>query len=599
VRALREMADAIGAERAMSGATVEVGRAALVATLRERIGASPELARYLATIQEGNPMSAPLGRGPGASLTRNAGPVFRAAYLIRAAQRLRGADDPAAQKDQENRHFRQHQAAQTARELGAMRLDAAQAAYGRTLGWYAQDDARTTPECRAADGKNFDVRHPPAIGLPGVGPHHGCRCTPGAPHAGAAFLAAGTAPDTLPGTTRTTEREPIVAVSRNPGTAVELVSGDTSPLSTSTTSNWVARRGGLPGRVRAIARAIKRRNPSWPLSRCIAVAINMVKWSAATGDVKGFPGRQNERPDTVAAHAAAAAHWEAMKGSAGGPRRSRSKAKALAAEIGLQAALDLAMVVAETRGRILDFAAEIGTPAAIELAGKPVYRYRHGWIPLAGAEISATHRRHADAIAAKDAKGAKAHARSLSDHDLRGVDAEMTRRAARRGKPGHTTANHRAVKAEVARRGGVKDLKAAQDARIRSATKERTAADIAETRRQRAIWERRPSRTVSQATPTELAVQTGSTPVRSAGDGPRVTENAAAPSNWDTAEQRRRWARSGVAMSDGSFPIPNVAFLRKAISAYGRAGNKPKAKAHIIKRARALGATNLLPEGWS
>ena len=107
-------------------------------------------------------------------------------------------------------------------------------------------------------------------------------------------------------------------------TVLDLVSGDTSPFSSSTTSNWVARRGGLPGRVRAIARAIKRKNPSWSLSRCIATAINAVKYSAATGDAKGLPGRQNEKPDTVAAHGAAAARWEAMKASAGGGKRKRA-----------------------------------------------------------------------------------------------------------------------------------------------------------------------------------------------------------------------------------------------------------------------------------
>lgn len=47
-----------------------------------------------------------------------------------------------------------------------------------------------------------------------------------------------------------------------------------------------------------------------------------------------------------------------------------------------------------------------------------------------------------------------------------------------------------------------------------------------------------------------------------------------------------------------SFPIPNVEYLKKAIRAYGRAKNPAAAKKHIIARARALGATKLLPSSW-
>lgn len=66
----------------------------------------------------------------------------------------------------------------------------------------------------------------------------------------------------------------------------------------------------------------------------------------------------------------------------------------------------------------------------------------------------------------------------------------------------------------------------------------------------------------------------------------------------DTAS-RRKLAKAGAAMPDGSFPITNVASLRDAIHAVGRANNPAAAKAHIIKRARALGATRFLPPGWA
>jgi hypothetical protein len=61
---------------------------------------------------------------------------------------------------------------------------------------------------------------------------------------------------------------------------------------------------------------------------------------------------------------------------------------------------------------------------------------------------------------------------------------------------------------------------------------------------------------------------------------------------------RQAMASRGTALPDGSFPIPNVGYLKRAIRAFGRAGNKPRAKAWIIRRARALGQTSLLPEGW-
>lgn len=66
-----------------------------------------------------------------------------------------------------------------------------------------------------------------------------------------------------------------------------------------------------------------------------------------------------------------------------------------------------------------------------------------------------------------------------------------------------------------------------------------------------------------------------------------------------TAEQRRQLAKKGFALPDGSYPIENKQDLQNAIRSIGRT-NKPKAqvKRHIIKRARALGATDMLPQDW-
>jgi hypothetical protein len=63
-----------------------------------------------------------------------------------------------------------------------------------------------------------------------------------------------------------------------------------------------------------------------------------------------------------------------------------------------------------------------------------------------------------------------------------------------------------------------------------------------------------------------------------------------------TPEQRRQLAKEGKAMPDGSYPIINVADLRNAIQAFGRAKNKGPVAQHIKRRARALGAESELPK---
>lgn len=414
-RAIAGFLEAAGTSYASS----QVSQAGIAAELI-KLGVPDKAARLLVELDAARPLGPASGirqLGAGgladqAAAEHDRAPDYRAAYLVAAGQRVRDHDpDGDSQLGKEDQFFRQHQAAQQARELGAMRIDAARLAYGRVLGWNAKLDERTTEECAAADGKNFDPEHPPVIGLPGL-THINCRCQVGPPHEGAPMLAASsdTGPIALavnvvnpnfeakhprgPAGTSTggkfapsgtgdkaaTPRKPrdktdsaIVwgtprlsalndaqmkrlsdlldgarigdprvvalqnavarerrrrgkktakpeakpaakAMTSDPGQAVELVSGDTSPFSTSKTSNWVAKAGGLPGRVRAIARAVKRKNPEWTLSHCIAVALNAVKYSAATGDSK-LPGRQNERASTVAAHGAAVAHWSAMKAS--------------------------------------------------------------------------------------------------------------------------------------------------------------------------------------------------------------------------------------------------------------------------------------------
>jgi len=65
-----------------------------------------------------------------------------------------------------------------------------------------------------------------------------------------------------------------------------------------------------------------------------------------------------------------------------------------------------------------------------------------------------------------------------------------------------------------------------------------------------------------------------------------------------TSEQRDKFASSGIAMSNGSYPIEDKSDLKNAIRAVGRAKNPDAVKAHIKKRANALGAKDLIPKTW-
>lgn len=79
-----------------------------------------------------------------------------------------------------------------------------------------------------------------------------------------------------------------------------------------------------------------------------------------------------------------------------------------------------------------------------------------------------------------------------------------------------------------------------------------------------------------------------------------------------SAEEMRSLVREGKAMRaqdqgrPGRFPIRNRADLDNAIRAVGRAGgpsgteqDRRTVRRFIIKRARALGLTNMIPDTWN
>lgn len=113
--------------------------------------------------------------------------VFRATYLVNSAKRIskhmREGGKPLEIIQRERQHFASHLEAQSRRRTVARQIDTTALRHGKTLGWYAMMDTRTSAECRWANGRNFEVDKRPPIGYPGT-VHPNCRCKPGPPHAG-------------------------------------------------------------------------------------------------------------------------------------------------------------------------------------------------------------------------------------------------------------------------------------------------------------------------------------------------------------------------------------------------------------------------------
>jgi hypothetical protein len=73
-----------------------------------------------------------------------------------------------------------------------------------------------------------------------------------------------------------------------------------------------------------------------------------------------------------------------------------------------------------------------------------------------------------------------------------------------------------------------------------------------------------------------------------------------AASRFFSADTRRNYAKQGVALSDGSFPIPDRDALRRAIVRLNTTTkDKGRVRRHIVKRARALNALGMLPDSWA
>lgn len=63
-------------------------------------------------------------------------------------------------------------------------------------------------------------------------------------------------------------------------------------------------------------------------------------------------------------------------------------------------------------------------------------------------------------------------------------------------------------------------------------------------------------------------------------------------------EERKELAKEDKALPDGSYPIVTEEDCKNAVRAWGRGGATEADKAHIIKRAKDIGAESCLPEDW-
>lgn len=143
------------------------------------------------------------GTGPAQRFAVRQNLTRRAQFLVAAAKRVqqaitaaRSAGEPPtpaaeAAARAEGRNLALHVQASQNRMAAAARTDGAATMHGNLLGWNSVSDARTSPGCRKANGKNFYADRPPLIegapSFPGSA-HPACRCWPSAPHRDAATL---------------------------------------------------------------------------------------------------------------------------------------------------------------------------------------------------------------------------------------------------------------------------------------------------------------------------------------------------------------------------------------------------------------------------
>jgi hypothetical protein len=111
---------------------------------------------------------------------------YDVAFLILGAQRIQSAMSKGVPTEQavvtEATYDKMHDKANAARTRATAQAKSVVRSQGPIVGWYAHYDSKTSPECRLANGNNFDAMEGTLIGYPGS-VHPYCRCWTGPPHA--------------------------------------------------------------------------------------------------------------------------------------------------------------------------------------------------------------------------------------------------------------------------------------------------------------------------------------------------------------------------------------------------------------------------------
>lgn len=177
-----------------------------------------------------------------------------------------------------------------------------------------------------------------------------------------------------------------------------------SPFSTSTTSNWVARVGGLPAYIQNVAKGIMKSGKSESTAIASAIAV-MKRWASGVGHVS---------PEVRAAAAKALAEWEAKRAASRAKSAVKKVASAVSGGGGSKETQEAAWEEAlHPRGRggkwvdVLDkLTAEIGIdnsgrlnlkPGDVFQMGKNRYLVQNG-ARLTGAPSAASTRHEVDVI---------------------------------------------------------------------------------------------------------------------------------------------------------------------------------------------------------
>jgi hypothetical protein len=94
---------------------------------------------------------------------------------------------------------------------------------------------------------------------------------------------------------------------------VRALKSDVAFMETRAYANWVEQQGGLPRKIKSVARHLQ--DKGMGQSQAIAVAVNVAKKACASGD-SNWPGRQQINAKSRAEYCAAVARWEEMKAAA-------------------------------------------------------------------------------------------------------------------------------------------------------------------------------------------------------------------------------------------------------------------------------------------